>query len=177
MLFQLSSSDDENQAEEEQSIHQFSAKPFQRSPGLDNVELNTAGFCVEEHSVSLDLEEHMSAFDNLNETIASAHAHAQVILDAYNSDQDILFAGPEDEDEPISEAHIESLCITQEYIHLLQNAILDEDKLDSETLNCLQNSIQGPLDIIDPDQKLSLELFTATKSSEATYNQCRSAIL
>ncbi|KNZ72397.1 hypothetical protein J132_03489, partial [Termitomyces sp. J132] len=53
----------------------------------------------------------------------------------------------------------------------------DEDKLDSETLDHLQNPIEGTLDIIDSDERLSLELFTATNSSEATYNQCHSAIL
>ncbi|KAG6883132.1 hypothetical protein C0993_007664 [Termitomyces sp. T159_Od127] len=121
-------------------------------------------------------------FDNFeedeDETAAAATcAHAQIILDTYNGTQDVPFTGTEEEEESLPEAHIESLRITQEYICLIQNASLDEDKLDSETLDCLRNPIEGPLDTIDPDERLSLELFTATNSSEATYNQCHSAIL
>ncbi|KNZ78902.1 hypothetical protein J132_09148 [Termitomyces sp. J132] len=76
------------------------------------------------------------------------------------------FVGTQDEDEPLPEAHIESLHITQEYICLIQNATLDEDKLDSETLDCLWNPVEGTLVIIDPDERLSLELFTATNSRQ-----------
>ncbi|KAG5335266.1 hypothetical protein C0989_001640 [Termitomyces sp. Mn162] len=182
----LSFNDDEDGVGEEQPMHQPPREPSQESQDQASVELSAAGhepgFYMEESSVSPDLEEHMPAFDEFepetDETAAAAaDAHAQVILNAYNGNQDMPFAGIEDEDEPLLEAHIESLHITQEYIYLIQNATLDEDKLDSETLDCLWNPIEGTLDIIDPNERLSLELFTAANSSEATYNQCCSAIL
>ncbi|KNZ81582.1 hypothetical protein J132_11343 [Termitomyces sp. J132] len=119
-------------------MHQPPREPSQGSQDQDSVELGAAGHepgsYMEESSVSPDLEEHMPAFDEFEpETdktaAAAAHAHVQIILNAYNGNQDMPFAGTEDEDEPLPEAHIESLHITQEYICLIQSATLDEDSL------------------------------------------------
>ncbi|KAG6887681.1 hypothetical protein C0992_011229, partial [Termitomyces sp. T32_za158] len=132
---------------------------------------------VEELLGSAGLDEFMrDDFEEDAKIAAMACTSAQVILDAYNEAQNAPSANTE-EDELISEAHIESLCVTQEYICIIQNATLDEDKLDKETLHCLGDPIEGPIDIISPDNKLSLEIFTATNSSQATYNQCYAAIL
>ncbi|KAG5338885.1 hypothetical protein C0989_005687 [Termitomyces sp. Mn162] len=173
--------DDEDGVGEEQPIHQHPRELQDQ----DSIELGATGHKpgshMEECSVTLDLEEHMPAFDEFepetDKTAAAAHAHAQVILNAYNGNQFMQIAGTEDEDKPLPEAHIESLHITQEYMCLIQNATLDEDKLDSETLDHLQDSIEETLEIIDPDERLLLGLFTATNFSKATYNQCCSAIL
>ncbi|KAG6882473.1 hypothetical protein C0992_011574, partial [Termitomyces sp. T32_za158] len=107
--------------------------------------------------------------------LAAARARAQALLNAYNDYQNTDTA--QEEDEPLPEAHIESLQISQDYIHLIQNATLDHDHLDKDTLYYLQNPIEGPIDISSPADRLSLEIFTATDASEATYNQCREAIL
>ncbi|KAG6876719.1 hypothetical protein C0992_012017 [Termitomyces sp. T32_za158] len=128
--------------------------------------------------VDSDEEEESSLDDtdsgNLDEIDASAaHLHAQTILDAHSQEVYPL----EEEDEPLPEAHIESLRISQNYIYLIQNATLDQDKLDKDTLHCLRNPTEGPIDISNPDDRLSLEIFTATNANEATYNQCCNAIL
>ncbi|KAG6893254.1 hypothetical protein C0992_010724, partial [Termitomyces sp. T32_za158] len=112
----------------------------------------------------------------LDETeVSTARAQAQAILNAYTDSQEV--PSLEEEDEPLPEAYIESLRISQDYIRLIQNATLDKDKLDKDTLYHLRNPIEGPVNIQDPDDRLSLEIFTATNASEATYNQCCNAIL
>ncbi|KAG6819020.1 hypothetical protein H0H93_016276 [Arthromyces matolae] len=109
----------------------------------------------------------------------SAIAHAQALLDSYRNtlDED---APPLDDlmsdEDSTPTAHIESLRITQEYINLIKKATLDEDKLDSDTLHRLRNPIEGPVDLNDPDDKLSIEIFAASNASEGTYNQLRDAI-
>ncbi|KAF8058210.1 hypothetical protein FPV67DRAFT_1428814, partial [Lyophyllum atratum] len=84
---------------------------------------------------------------------------------------------PEDSAEPLPEAHLESLRMTQEFIRLINEATLDNDKLDEETLHRLRNPIPGPVDVTNPDDKLSLEIFTATEATESTYTRCREAVL
>ncbi|KAG6822322.1 hypothetical protein H0H92_014308, partial [Tricholoma furcatifolium] len=74
---------------------------------------------------------------------ATARANGQAILDAYDEDPH-RFRSAMEEDEPLAEAHIDTLRITQEYIRLIQNASLDEDKLDEETLYRLRNPTEGP---------------------------------
>ncbi|KAG6875424.1 hypothetical protein C0992_003906 [Termitomyces sp. T32_za158] len=147
---------------------------------LENQDTMTHGqqpFVSSSSSIPRDLDELMldDLEDNSQATI-DAYTHAQAILNAYNDTQNMLFADMEGENDQLPEAHIESLRVSQEYIHLIQNATLDGDKLDSDTFDRLQNPIQGPVDVLNPDDKLSLEIFTATNSSEATYNQCCAAI-
>ncbi|KAG6859743.1 hypothetical protein C0995_004597 [Termitomyces sp. Mi166 len=133
---------------------------------------------VEELSDSGDFDE--PVVDDIEEddqTAAATCAHAQTILDAHNGTQYSSHADTEEDTEQLSETCIESLCVAQKYIHLIQNASLDEDKLDTETLHHLRHPIEGPVNIISPDYRLSLEIFTVTNSSEATYNQCHTSIL
>ncbi len=77
---------------------------------------------------------------------------------------------------PIS--HIEDIAISQQFIHEIQSATLDMDKLDKDVLHRLRNPDTEPVDISDPDLRLSLDLLTAcSNASEAVYNGVRKAIL
>ncbi|KAG6895311.1 hypothetical protein C0992_001991 [Termitomyces sp. T32_za158] len=122
------------------------------------------------NSSLIDTEEEVSILDDVqetDETASTAYAHAQAILDAYDSSQDEL---TNEENKQLPEAHLENLCVFQEYICLLENATLDEDKLDPETLYRLQNPLKGLVEISNPNDRLSLEISTATNSSQATYD-------
>lgn len=71
-------------------------------------------------------------------------------------------------DEHIS--RIENVSFTQQLIHELNKATLDDDKLDPDVINRLRNPITKPVDISDPDIRLSLDLFIACeRASEAIY--------
>jgi hypothetical protein len=59
----------------------------------------------------------------------------------------------------------------------LRNAQLDNSGLDSNTLSRLRNPPRKPLEITDPDIRLSLDLYLALEhSSEKTYDSVRGAI-
>jgi hypothetical protein len=75
-------------------------------------------------------------------------------------------------------SHIENVSFTQQLIHELNKATLDNDKLDQEVIDRLRNPITEPVDISDPDTRLSLDLFMACSNvSEATYADVREAVL
>ncbi|KAH0589947.1 hypothetical protein H2248_000134 [Termitomyces sp. 'cryptogamus'] len=111
--------------------------------------------------------------------VTTAQVFVQGVLDAYHPevDQDSTLTSVIEDDKELPEAHIESLCISKEYIHLIQNATLDNGKLDQDTIDHLQNPIAGPITIPEPDDQLSLEIFAPTNANKSTYNQCHAAIL
>ena len=79
-------------------------------------------------------------------------------------------------DEVIS--RIETVSFAQQLIQELKRATLDNDKLDSDTVYRLRHPITEPIDISDPDVRLSLDLFMAcSNASEATYAAVRDAII
>ena len=90
---------------------------------------------------------------------------------------------PSAEDEPMdtslgAESRIENVKITQDFIKEIQAATLENGKVDSDTIYRLRNPSENPVDISDPDIRLSIDLFLAvTNASEGTYNTCRDAIL
>ncbi|KAH0581461.1 hypothetical protein H2248_012541 [Termitomyces sp. 'cryptogamus'] len=90
-------------------------------------------------SVASNFEESGPVSDDFelenDETGVAAHAQSQAILNVFNDNQDVPYADMEEEEEMSPEAQIESICIAQEYIHPIQNATLDKDKLDTETLH------------------------------------------
>ncbi|KAG6848669.1 hypothetical protein H0H93_015004 [Arthromyces matolae] len=105
-----------------------------------------------------------------------ALAHAQAVLDALHivPEQQIL---ENNDTDPMPHAHIDNLRISQEFIKLIQTASLDNDKLDADVIDRLRKPIEGPVNIDSPDDMLSIDLFTATNASAATYNRCREAVL
>ncbi len=95
---------------------------------------------------------------------------------------------PEDDDNsdeegtegnPLPEtANLEHLQLALMFIKDLQNANLDNGKLDPETLHRLRNPTQQPLAIDDEDLLLAIRLFFATSNaSQEVYNSSRIAIL
>ncbi|OBZ71428.1 hypothetical protein A0H81_08373 [Grifola frondosa] len=74
--------------------------------------------------------------------------------------------------------HLEELKIAQKFIDALKNASLDDDQLDPSVLDQLRNSVHAPLEIDDPDLRLSLDIYLAvSNASQDTYNDVRAAIL
>ena len=71
-----------------------------------------------------------------------------------------------------------TISFTQQLIEGINGATLDADKLDRDVIDQLRSPITEPVDISDPDIRLSLDLFMACNSaSEATYASVRDAVL
>jgi hypothetical protein len=85
----------------------------------------------------------------------------------------------EDRDsEPDVEIHIEDLKIACEFINGLRNASLDNEDLPEDVLTRLRHPLEQPLDIDDPDIRLSIDLFLSiSNASQDTYTSVRAAIL
>lgn len=90
-----------------------------------------------------------------------------------------VVAGGIDLDELSDLAQINDIKLSMQFIRALKRASLDDKMgLESETIECLQNALQLPIDIIDPDLRLSLDLFlSVSNSSQETYTTARKAIL
>ncbi|KAM6488773.1 hypothetical protein JOM56_015778, partial [Amanita muscaria] len=85
-----------------------------------------------------------------------------------------------DDSQPEEEAisHIENVSFTQQLIHELNKATLDNDKLDPDVIDRLRNPTAEPVDISNPDVRLSLDLFMAcSNTSEATYAAVRESVM
>ncbi|KLO10906.1 hypothetical protein SCHPADRAFT_916213 [Schizopora paradoxa] len=75
-------------------------------------------------------------------------------------------------------ANLEDLQISLKFIHDLQQACLEDGKLDAETLHRLRNPTPHPLTIEDRDLLLSLKLFMSTsQASQEVYKSAREAVL
>jgi hypothetical protein len=86
------------------------------------------------------------------------------------SNQSIATSDGEVEDPLATVSRIESIKITQEFIKEIRTATLDNGNLEDDILKCLRNPPKEPIDISDPDIRLSLDLFLdVTNSSEDTY--------
>lgn len=84
---------------------------------------------------------------------------------------------PEDT-EPLIHSRIEHIRISQQFIEEISNATLDNGKLDKDALARLRNPDQGPVDISDPDTRLSLDLFMACdNASRKTFTDVRESVL
>lgn len=81
-----------------------------------------------------------------------------------------------EEEEPMS--RFENIRFTQQIVQEISSARLENDKLEPDVLERLRNPVSQPVDISDPDLRLSLDLFMAcSHASEATYNAVRDSIL
>lgn len=75
-------------------------------------------------------------------------------------------------------SRIENISFTQQLIHELKKATLNDDKLGSDVIEWLRNPIAEPVDISDPDIHLSLDLFMACdNASQAVYTAVRESIM
>lgn len=76
------------------------------------------------------------------------------------------------------EIHIDDLKIAREFINGLRNASLDDENLPEDVLARLRHPLEEPLDIDDPDIRLSIDLFlSVSNASQQTYTSVRDAIL
>ncbi len=85
----------------------------------------------------------------------------------------------ETEDIPLPEtANLQDLQVALLFIKDLQNASLDNGKIDAETLHRIRNPIPQPLTIDDQDLLFSIKLFLSTSAaSQQVYNSTRDAVL
>jgi len=58
---------------------------------------------------------------------------------------------PFEDNEPLIHSRIEHVRISQQFIQEIQNATLENGKLDEDIIAQLQSPDQGPVDISDPD--------------------------
>ena len=78
----------------------------------------------------------------------------------------------------LNPSRIEHLRFAQEFIHEVSRATLDNGKLDDSTIDNLRYPDEAPIDISDPDTRLSLDIFLSCKNaSEQTYTDVRDSIL
>ena len=105
-----------------------------------------------------------------------AQLRLQTAVATINEQEAEVFTRTE-ENIPEAESHIENVRLSQQFIKEISGATLDDGKLDKDVVSRLRNPIQQPEDISDPDERLSLDMFIATRNaSEATYNGVRTAI-
>jgi hypothetical protein len=130
-----------------------------------------------------DLDFNPSDFDEVEhrETVqvAELHAHAEALCALDQPEQPLASGADEEADDlPATASCIESIKITQEFIKEIHAATLDNGNLDEDVIYHLRNPLEEPVDISDPDIRLSLDLFLAlTNASEDAYKSCRDAIL
>lgn len=75
-------------------------------------------------------------------------------------------------------AHLKDMKLAMEFIQALQEASLDDSKLDKDIIERLRNPPTYPADVGNPDLQLGLRLFLAmTNSSQETYASSREAIM
>ena len=73
---------------------------------------------------------------------------------------------------------LDDLQTSVQFIHLLENACLDNDPLPDHIRDCLCHPTSGIQSLDDPDLRLSIDLYLATgNASEETYRAARNAIL
>jgi hypothetical protein len=74
--------------------------------------------------------------------------------------------------------HIYDIKIALAFIDKIKSASLDDENHDTTILQRLRHPYQHPLDVHDPDLRLSIDLFLSVNdSSQDTYNRAHDAIL
>ncbi|KAI0054811.1 hypothetical protein BV25DRAFT_1873269 [Artomyces pyxidatus] len=72
---------------------------------------------------------------------------------------------------------IEDIEVARTFIKLLENASLDDNKLNPDTLERLRNPPHSPPDLDNPDLRLALDIFlSVSNASQETYNSVRAGI-
>ncbi|KAF8156738.1 hypothetical protein B0H34DRAFT_859431 [Crassisporium funariophilum] len=86
---------------------------------------------------------------------------------------------PQEHAEPASiHSRIGHVKLTQQFIEEIKNATLDNGKLDRDALDRLRSPDQHPVDISDPDTRLSLDLFMdCDNASGNTYSKVRKSLV
>jgi hypothetical protein len=130
-------------------------------------------------------EDEMDDVDTHMPTAGSDHADPGSLDDGADGTQ----GNPTDEyipslpadldlDELSDIAHLKDLKIAMEFIQTLQEASLDNSKLDKDIIERLRNPPTFPVDVGNPDLQLGLRLFLAMiNSSQETYALSREAIM
>lgn len=85
---------------------------------------------------------------------------------------------PEELEDVVVNSRIEHIKIAQQFIKEISEATLDNGKLDAEVIERLRNPQERPIDISEPDIRLSLDLFMACENaSQKTYSDVQESIL
>jgi len=85
---------------------------------------------------------------------------------------------PEELEDVVVNSRIEHIKIAQQFIKEISEATLDNGKLDAEVIERLRNPQEEPIDISDPNIRLSLDLFMACENaSQKTYSDVQESIL
>ncbi|KAF8154160.1 hypothetical protein B0H34DRAFT_861033 [Crassisporium funariophilum] len=83
-----------------------------------------------------------------------------------------------DDEAHASNSRIESIRIAQAFVEQVKEATLDNGGLDKKTIHRLRNPQRGPVDISEPDTRLSIDLYiSCNNASEKTYEDARKSIL
>ena len=92
--------------------------------------------------------------------------------------QDLSLDSNHNNCEPDVEIYIDDLKTACEFIDGLHNASLDDENLPEDVLARLRHPLEHPLDIDNPDIRLSVELFLSIgNASQDTYTSARAAVL
>lgn len=130
-------------------------------------------------------DKHTGRLENKNDivgheddlAIGVAQLRLQATVAIVNEQEAEVFTRTEEDNSADVESRIENVRLAQQFIQEISCATLDGGKLDEDVVSRIRNPIQEPVDISDPDEHLSLDLFIATRNaSEATYHDVRTAI-
>ena len=108
---------------------------------------------------------------------AQAETLCALLKDEPNPD-----TGNEDMEEfpALAQSRIEHVKLAQQFIDEISATTFDNGNLDANVIECLRNPEEGPVDISDPDIRLSLDLFMAceyssqqTSTSPCPTDSCR----
>jgi hypothetical protein len=130
----------------------------------------------DEHAGRLENEDDIVGHED-DLAIGVAQLRLQATVAIVNEQEAEVFTRTEEDNLADVESRIENVRLAQQFIQEISCATLDGGKLDEDVVSRIRNPIQEPVDISDPDERLSLDLFIATRNaSEATYHDVRTAI-
>ena len=134
------------------------------SPDLDPQNYDLPDDNAHINAERLEELRHGIQLQQLNELHAAVNAEPVANQQPDNSSQD--------------HSRIELVWITQQFIKEIKNATLDNIKIAKETLHRLRNPECGPIDVSDPDTRLSLDLFMSCEnSSQQMYSNIRNSFI
>ena len=134
------------------------------SPDLDPQNYDLPDDNAHINAERLEELRHGIQLQQLNELHATVNAEPVANQQPDNSSQD--------------HSCIEHVRITQQFIEEIKNVTLDNIKIDKETLHRLRNPEHGPINVSDPDTRLSLDLFMSCEnSSQRTYSNIRNSFI
>ena len=117
-----------------------------------------------DNPAELDQPDRQNPLRNGEDDLLRAQAET---LRALLEDEPNLDTGNEDAEEfpALAQSRIEHVKLAQQFIDEISAATFDNGNLDADVIERLRNPEEGPVDISDPDIRLSLDLFMACENS------------